>query len=142
MPPSSGTARGPERFAAARDEVEHPLPFIVGKVPVRPRGPHLGEQLAGLETAAEGDRHGVLGEEIEGALERIACLDRAALERSARGGAIHGLERVRRHAGHATQRARLVAAPPRALDQAPDRLGAADLEDAVDGGEIHAEVER
>ena len=69
-------------------------------------------------------------------------LDLAGLERGARRGHVHQLQRVGRHAGEPAHRARLVPAPPGALDQPAHALRAADLEDAVHRREVHAEVER
>ena len=71
-----------------------------------------------------------------------ASLDRAGLQRRSRAAATSTSSRALvGHAGEAADRARLVAAPAGALDQAAHALGAADLEHAVHRREVHAEVE-
>ena len=96
-------------------------------------GAHFVVELVAAEAAAQRDGHGVLRQQIERPLDRPAGLDAAGLERVAGGGHVHQLERVGRDAGQPADRAGLVAAPAGALDQAADRLGAADLEHPIHG---------
>ncbi len=130
-----------ERGAAAGDEVEHPAPLGIAQVAIGPGGPHFGQQLVRAEAAAEGDGDRVLCQQIERPLDGPPGLDLACLERGARRGHVHQLQRVGRHAGEPADRARLVTAPPGPLDQAAHGLRAADLEHAVHRRKVHAEVE-
>ena len=57
----------------SRDEPQHPRPLVVGQAGVRPRRPHLGEQLVRLEAAAQRDGHEVLRQHVERALDRQAA---------------------------------------------------------------------
>ena len=133
---------GLQRIPAAGDEVEHPAPLVVPQVPVGPCGAHLGEQLVGVESAADRDGHGMLGEQVERTLDRTAGLDLSRLQRRAGRGDIHQLERVGGDAGQPAHGTGPVAAPTRALNEPTDALGAPDLQHAVHRREVHAEVER
>ena len=132
---------GSERVAAVGDEVQHPRPLGPGQAAVGVGRADLVVQLVRQEAAAERDGDGVLRQQIERPLDRPARLDPARLERVARRGHVHQLEGVGGHAGEAADGARLVAAAAGALDQPPDRLGAAHLQHAIDRREVHAEVE-
>ena len=130
-----------QRVAAVGDEIEHPRPLGAREIAEGVSGAHLVEELVGQEAAAEGHGDRVLRQQIQRPLHRPAGLDPAGLERVARGGHVHQLQRVRRDAGQPAHGAGLVAAPARALDQPPDGLGASDLEHAIHRREVDAEVE-
>jgi hypothetical protein len=83
----------------------------------------------------------MLREDVERPRHRQPRLDGAAGNAVAGRGDLHELERVRRHARHATRRARLMAAAPRPLQETRDAFRPAHLEHAVDGREVHAEIE-
>jgi hypothetical protein len=83
----------------------------------------------------------VLHEQVQRTLDGQAGFDGSRLDAISRRGDIHELEHVRGHACHATQRSGTVTASPSALEQPRDALGTADLEHAIDRGEIDAEIE-
>ncbi len=130
-----------QRRAAAGDEVHDPAPFGVGQIAIRPGGAYLRQQLVGTEPSAYRDRDGVLRQQIERTLHREARLDGTGAQRIARGGDIDQLQRIGGNTGQPADRARLVAAPAGALNQAAHGLGASDLEHPVHRGEVDAEVE-
>jgi hypothetical protein len=127
--------------AAARDEIEAPFPFAGGQAAISARRAHLSVQVVRLEAPAQSDRHQVLHQHIQRLFERRARLDLPLLNSRARRGIFDQLERLGGHAGHAAFHAGLVPAATGALQQARHALRTADLEDAVDRGEIYAQIE-
>ena len=85
-----------EARAAVDDEIERPLPLVVGQRRVRVRAAHLGPQLVRREAAAERAGDEMLDQHVERRVERHARLDRAAARRVARGGGLDELQRLRR----------------------------------------------
>ena len=105
------------------------------------RVPHFGAQLVRAEPAAQRARDEMLDQHVLRAHDRRARLDAPRGRGAARGGGLDELERLHRHDGDARDLAGPVAAAARALQQAADALGAADLQHLVDRREVDAEVE-
>ena len=83
----------------------------------------------------------MLGEHVERALHWQSRFEQALLHTIARGGDFDELQRVGRCAGDAARRARTVSASSRSLKESRDAFRAADLQYAIDGREVHPEVE-
>src|SRR5690606_17141958 len=130
-----------ERTSASACEIEYPRPFVVAQLLVRTRGAHLVAELIRPESAAQCNRDHVLHEHVEWALHGIARLDRSLLDAGAGSRDLDQLECMGGHTRHATHRARSMPTPASPLEQPCHAFRTPDLEDAVDGREVHAEVE-
>src|SRR5919112_2752172 len=101
---------GAECVPSTSDEVEHPAPLSIGKVPERTRRSYFGNQLVRLEATTHGKRDSMLGQQIERLLDRGPGFDGAFVERMASRGYIQQLERVRGNTGETADGAGLMSA--------------------------------
>ena len=97
-------------------------------------------QLVGVESAAERQRDGMLGQHVQAADRRRPRLDLAARDRLAGGGVLDQFERLGRHADHVAGLSRPVPGAAGALQEARHALGAADLQDLVPVSYTHLDV--
>ena len=132
---------GVEARAAVHDEVERPLPLRGVERAIRVRAADFAQQRVRLEAAAERAGDEVLHEHVERAFHRHARLDAPLGRRGARGRGFDQLQRLRRHHGDLRDLAGTMPAAARALQQARDALGTADLQHLVHRREVDAEVE-
>ena len=130
-----------QALAAARDEIQRPLPFFRREVAVRPRAFHFLVKRFGTEAAAQRDGDEVLHEHVERLVRHLPRLDAARGHGALGARRFQQFQAVRRHERHARDAARRVAAAARPLQQPRDALGAAHLQHALDGQEIDAEVQ-
>ena len=132
---------GAQRLAAAADEVERPREFLVGQLAIAPRGTNFRQHRVVAETGAQSERDQVLHQHVERLFRCATRLDAAGRDGAARCRRLDELQRVRRHDRHARRPARRMTAAARALQQACDALGAADLQHALHRQEVHAQIE-
>jgi hypothetical protein len=133
---------GRQARAAVLDEGERPVELLARERGVARRAAHLVEQRVGREAAAERHRDQVLHQHVQRPRRRRARLHAPGQRRAPRGSRLHELERVRGHQRHAAGAPGGVAAAAGALQQPRHALGAAELQHARNGQEVHAEVER
>ncbi len=133
---------GGKRRTAAANEVETPLPLLVGQVPVRVRAADLAEQVGGHEPAAERDRHQVLHQDVQRPVRR-ASVPRPGAPATARlgRGSLQQLQAVGRHQRHPRRSTRRMAGATGPLQQARDAFRGADLQDPLDRQEVDPEIE-